>query len=116
MTAPHIRPVSSITDLCSRILIADAELGRVRATPVPSCVATTVAPGMTAADASRTSPTSVAVVTCASTRVGEYRNSAVVKTRMLRMTWRMTTSQKKAKHAALMLNPKSRTCARACAF
>src|SRR5262245_19293250 len=51
-----------------------------RDTPVPSCVATTVAPGITAADVSRSWPTSVAVVTCARTWIAHARTPTKAKT------------------------------------
>ena len=53
-----------------------ASLTLSRATPVPSCVASTLAPGMTAAELSRTSPTSVAVVTCALTETETKKRAA----------------------------------------
>src|SRR6266850_7164761 len=49
-----------------------------RDTPVPSCVASTLAPGITAAELSRTRPTSVAVVTCASMWFEENSKRAVM--------------------------------------
>src|SRR5262245_12133021 len=49
-----------------------------RDTPVPSWVASTLAPGITAVELSRTIPTSVAVVTCASTRCEDNSKRAVM--------------------------------------
>src|SRR5262245_45817652 len=83
-----------------------------RDTPVPSWVASTLAPGITAVELSRTRPTSVAVVTCASTWFEENSERAVMQIAMVhgvahvamerkrrRGTSRMGPTSLKCKHA-----------------
>src|SRR5262245_25860114 len=90
-----------------------ASLTPSRDTPVPSWVASTLAPGMTAAELSRTRPTSVAVVTCASTWFDPNSKRAVMQTAMAQ-AFATVVTERNWRRGTSCIGPTSRPEVHAC--